>query len=75
MEQNILKEMLLKPEFWDATYNKMIQKQGISQDDKDKIWKIKEIYKYDIVDEKLNELTRVFQKKKKNNYKNIKRKE
>ena len=54
MEQNILKEMLLKPEFWDATYNKMIQKQGISQDDKDKIWKIKEIYKYDIVDEIIN---------------------
>ena len=54
MEQNILKEILLKPEFWDATYNKMIQKQGISQDDKDKIWKIKEIYKYDIVDEIIN---------------------
>lgn len=54
MEQNILKEMLLKPEFWDATYNKMIQKQGISQDDKDKIWKIKEIYKYGIVDEIIN---------------------
>lgn len=46
-----IKEILLNPEFWDNTYNKMIQKPKISEDDIDLMWKIKEIYKKDIVED------------------------
>ena len=36
---------------WEDTYNKMILKQGFSKEDKDLIWKLKEIYKDDIIDQ------------------------
>lgn len=37
--------------YWDNTYNKMILKQGLSDEDKSLLWKLKEIYKEDIVQE------------------------
>lgn len=40
--------------YWNITYNKMIQKPGISESDKDLLWKIKEIYKDNILDEILS---------------------
>ena len=49
MEQ--LKIELNNKKYWEETYNKMISKQGFSKEDKDIIWKIKEIYYSDIIDE------------------------
>ena len=49
MEQ--LKIELNNKKHWEETYNKMINKQGFSKKDKDLIWKIKEIYYSDIIDE------------------------
>lgn len=49
MEQ--LKIELNNKKYWEETYNKMISKQGFSKEDKDLIWKIKEIYYSDIIDE------------------------
>lgn len=46
-----LKNELLKPVHWEETYNRMILKQGFSKSDKNTLWKLKEIYKPDIVDE------------------------
>jgi len=51
-----LKEELLNPVHWEETYNKMILKQGFSKEDKDNLWKLKEIYKPDIVDELMSGL-------------------
>lgn len=36
---------------WEETYERMINKQGFSKDDKELLWKLKEIYKSDIVSE------------------------
>ena len=49
-----LKLELLNNEHWENTYNKMILKQGFSKDDKELLWKLKEIYKQDIVNELFN---------------------
>lgn len=49
MEQ--LKIELNNKKHWEETYNKMISKQGFSKEDRDLIWKIKEIYYSDIIDE------------------------
>jgi len=49
-----LKNEVLKQEHWENTYNKMILKRGLSQDDKDMMWKIMEIYKEDIVEKIFN---------------------
>ena len=46
-----LKNELLKPVHWEETYNRMILKQGFSKSDKNTLWKLREIYKPDIVDE------------------------
>lgn len=46
-----LKQELLNKEYWETTYNKMILKQGFSKEDKDLLWKLKEIYKDSIVNE------------------------
>jgi hypothetical protein len=45
-----IRKELENQQYWEATYNKMILKQGFSKEDKDKIWQLKEIYKYDIID-------------------------
>ena len=42
MEQ--LKNELLNKVHWENTFNKMILKQGFSSDDKELLWKLKEIY-------------------------------
>lgn len=49
MEQ--LKIELNKKEYWEATYNKMVLKQNFSKEDKGLLWKLKEIYKNDIIEE------------------------
>lgn len=46
-----LKQELLNSINWEETYNKMILKQNFSKEDKDLLWKLKEIYKNDIVNE------------------------
>ena len=51
VKMEALRKELLNNNHWEETYNKMILKQGLSKDDKDLLWKLKEIYKYDIVNE------------------------
>lgn len=51
-----LKDELLNNKHWEETYNKMILKQGFSKQDKDLLWKLKEIYKNDIIDELMSGL-------------------
>ena len=46
-----LKQELLNNIHWEETYNKMILKQNFSKEDKDLLWKLKKIYKNDIVNE------------------------
>ena len=46
-----LKQEILNNKHWEETYNKMILKQDFSKEDKDTLWKLKEIYKNDIVEE------------------------
>ena len=46
-----LKQELLKDIHWESTYDKMILKQNFSKEDKDLIWKLKEIYRGSIVDD------------------------
>lgn len=46
-----LKQEILNNKHWEETYNKMILKQNFSKEDKDTLWKLKEIYKNDIVEE------------------------
>lgn len=46
-----LKQELLNNNHWEETYSKMILKQNFSKEDKDLLWKLKEIYKNDIVNE------------------------
>lgn len=46
-----LKQELLNNIHWESTYDKMILKQNFSKEDKDLLWKLKEIYKEDIVNE------------------------
>lgn len=46
-----LKQELLNDIHWESTYNKMILKQNFSKVDKDLLWRLKEIYRNDIVDE------------------------
>ena len=46
-----LKQELLNSIHWEETYNKMILKQNFSKEDKDLLWKLKEIYKNDVVNE------------------------
>ena len=46
-----LKQELLKDIHWESTYDKMILKQNFSKEDKDLIWKLKEIYRDSIVDD------------------------
>ena len=46
-----LNEEIANKQHWETTYNKMILKQGFSKDDKDLLWKLKELYKDNIVDE------------------------
>lgn len=36
---------------WEETYERMIAKQGFSKNDKDLLWKLKEVYKTDIISE------------------------
>lgn len=45
----MLKDELLKKEYWDKTYNKMILKQGFKKEDKDRLWLLKEIDRDNIV--------------------------
>lgn len=49
MEQ--LKNELLNKVHWENTFNKMILKQGFSKEDKELLWKLKEIYYGQIVNE------------------------
>lgn len=53
MELN-LRDVLLKEEYWLLTYEKMMLKRGLSQEDKDLLWTLMYIYKYDIVDSLLD---------------------
>lgn len=46
-----LKQELLNNKHWEETYNKMILKQNFSKEDKELLWKLKEIYKNDIVND------------------------
>lgn len=46
-----LKQELLNNKHWEITYNKMISKQCISQNDRDTLWQLKEIYKEQVVNE------------------------
>ena len=46
-----LKNELLNKKHWEETYNKMLTKQGFSKKDKELIWKLKEIYYTDIVND------------------------
>ena len=46
-----LKEQLLDKKHWESTYDKMILKQNFSKEDKELLWKLKEVYKEDIVNE------------------------
>ena len=46
-----LKEELNNKKHWEETYNKMMLKQGISKEEKDLLWKLKEIYNQDIINE------------------------
>lgn len=46
-----LKTEIEKDIHWVDTYNKMMLKQGLSKDDKNLLWKLKVIYKDDIIDE------------------------
>lgn len=46
-----LRQEILNNKHWEETYNKMILKQDFSKEDKDTLWKLKEIYKNDIVEE------------------------
>ena len=48
-----IKDILLRDEFWETTYNKIIQKKGLSDADTDFLWKLKEVYRDDIVAELL----------------------
>lgn len=38
-------------EYWEAAYERLMLKHKLSKDDKDLLWKLKEIYKDDIIDE------------------------
>ena len=44
---------LSNKEYWEITYNKMVLKQGMKKDDKDLLWKIKEIERTDIINKLL----------------------
>lgn len=46
-----LRQEILNNKHWEETYNKMILKQDFSKEDKDTLWKLKEIYKNGIVEE------------------------
>lgn len=46
-----LKEELENNIHWEETYERLITKQGINKENKDLIWKLKEIYKNDIINE------------------------
>lgn len=46
-----LKQEILNNKHWEETYNKMILKQNFSKEDKELLWKLKEIYKNSIVDD------------------------
>lgn len=48
---DILKLELLADKHWEETYNKMVLKQGICKEDKDLLWKTKELNKNNIVDD------------------------
>ena len=45
---------LSNKEYWEITYNKMVLKQGMKKDDKDLLWKIKEIERTDIINKLLS---------------------
>jgi len=51
MKANTLEKELENNTYWEETYNKMILKQNLSQDDKDLLWKLKIIYKDSIINE------------------------
>lgn len=46
-----LRKEIENNEYWEATYNKLVLKQGFSKTDKELLWKLKEIYKDDIINE------------------------
>ena len=46
-----LKQELLNKKHWEDTYNKMISKQGFSVEEKNLLWKLKEVYFKQIVEE------------------------
>ena len=46
-----LRKELQNQVHWEETYNKMVLKQGFSKDDKNLLWKLKEIYKDDLIEE------------------------
>lgn len=46
-----LKTELLNQIHWEETYNRMVIKQGIKKEDKETLWKLSSIYKYDIIEE------------------------
>ena len=46
-----LRQELNNQVHWEETYDRMIGKQGFSKEDKDLLWKLKEIYKTDIINE------------------------
>ena len=45
-----LKAEMLNSAYWDSTYDKMACKRELSKEDADSLWKIKEIYRNDIVE-------------------------
>lgn len=45
-----IKDELLDIKYWEETYNRMILKQGITPEEKNQLWKLKEVYRKDIVD-------------------------
>lgn len=46
-----IRSVLETKSFWDDTYNKMITKHYIKRDESDLLWKIKEIYRSQIIDD------------------------
>ena len=47
----LLRKELENSIHWEETYNKMILKQGFSKDDKNLLWKLKEVYKDSIIED------------------------
>jgi hypothetical protein len=48
---NNIRDFLENKDYWETVYNRMVLKQGMSPEDKNLLWKLKEVYKKSIIDE------------------------